>query len=84
MTRPDGKPETLGLTVLDEPTAKQSDPTVLDLQLRTLTKQTTVKPAVRRYMYSIICMYMCAYYKIIIVHRNYYILTSGEDQIVAS
>ena len=27
MTRPDGKPETLGLVVLDEPMAKQSDPT---------------------------------------------------------
>ena len=36
----------LGLTVADEPKAKQSDPTVLDLQLRTLTKQTTVKPVV--------------------------------------
>ena len=33
--------------MLDEPRAKQSDPTVLDLQLRTLTKQTTVKPVVR-------------------------------------
>lgn len=27
VTRPDGKPETLGLLVLDEPTARQSDPT---------------------------------------------------------
>ena len=27
VTRPDGKPETLGLVVLDEPMAKQSDPT---------------------------------------------------------
>ena len=27
VTKPDGKPETLGLTVLDEPCAKQSDPT---------------------------------------------------------
>lgn len=27
VTRPDGKPETFGLLVLDEPTAKQSDPT---------------------------------------------------------
>ena len=48
MTRPDDKTETAGLLVLDEPRAKQSDPTVLDLQLRTLTKQTTVKPVVRR------------------------------------
>lgn len=43
---PDGRSETLGLNVLDEPRAKQSDPTVLDLQLRTLAKQTTVKPMV--------------------------------------
>jgi len=28
-TRPDGKPETLGLQILDEPAAKQSDPTGL-------------------------------------------------------
>ncbi len=46
MTRPDTVPETLGLVVVDEPSAKQSDPTVLDLQLRTLTKQSTVKPVV--------------------------------------
>lgn len=43
-TLPDGKSETLGLNVLDEPWTKQSDPTVLDLQLRTLAKQTTIKP----------------------------------------
>ncbi|KAL9963924.1 hypothetical protein ACROYT_G027480 [Oculina patagonica] len=43
VTRPDGKPETLGLVVLDEPTARQSDPTVLDLQLRTISKQTNLK-----------------------------------------
>lgn len=47
VTRPDGKSETQGLTVVDEPTAKQSDPTVLDLQLRTLAKQPTTKPVVR-------------------------------------
>ncbi|XP_071959237.1 intraflagellar transport protein 46 homolog isoform X2 [Antedon mediterranea] len=41
--RPDNKPDTLGLSVLDEPCAKQSDPTVLDLQLRAISKQTTSK-----------------------------------------
>ena len=46
VTRPDGKSDQLGLVMLDEPTAKQSDPTVLDLQLRTLTKQPTIKPVV--------------------------------------
>ncbi|KAK7497104.1 hypothetical protein BaRGS_00011634 [Batillaria attramentaria] len=44
--RPDQKPDTLGLTVLDEPCAKQSDPTVLDLQLRAISKQTTAKTLV--------------------------------------
>ncbi|CAG5123981.1 unnamed protein product, partial [Candidula unifasciata] len=44
--RPDNKPDTLGLTVLDEPCAKQSDPTVLDLQLRAISKQTTAKQLV--------------------------------------
>ena len=38
VARPDGKSVTLGLTVLDEPCAKQSDPTVLDLHLRSITK----------------------------------------------
>jgi intraflagellar transport protein 46 len=37
--------ESLGLTVLDEPAAKQSDPSVLDLQLRAVSKQTTQKAA---------------------------------------
>lgn len=42
--RPDGKPDELGLTVLDEPAAQQSDPTVLDLQLRVVSKQTNLQP----------------------------------------
>ncbi|CAL1537177.1 unnamed protein product [Lymnaea stagnalis] len=46
IARPDNKPDTLGLTVLDEPCAKQSDPTVLDLQLRAISKQTTAKQLV--------------------------------------
>mmetsp|Transcript_29806 Transcript_29806/g.77264 ORF Transcript_29806/g.77264 Transcript_29806/m.77264 type:complete len:304 (-) Transcript_29806:12-923(-) len=37
--RPDGKEDFLGLKVLDEPAARQSDPTVLTLQLRQLTKE---------------------------------------------
>lgn len=37
--RPDGKPDYLGLKVLDEPSSKQSDPAVLTLQLRQLTKE---------------------------------------------
>ena len=47
MTRPDGAGDRLGLTVLDEPSTKQSDPHVLDLQLRTHAKQSLEKPAVR-------------------------------------
>ena len=37
--RPDGKPDLLGLKVLDEPCARQSDPSVLLLQLRQTSKQ---------------------------------------------
>ncbi|KAG2491221.1 hypothetical protein HYH03_010430 [Edaphochlamys debaryana] len=39
VARPDGKPDYLGLKVLDEPAARQSDPTVLTLQLRQLSKE---------------------------------------------
>ena len=37
--RSDGRDEKLGLVVLDEPAAEQADPTVLDLQLRVVTKE---------------------------------------------
>ena len=46
MSRPDGKQDDLGAVVLDEPSAKQSDPTVLDLHLRAITKEANVKPVV--------------------------------------
>ncbi|XP_052805674.1 intraflagellar transport protein 46 homolog isoform X4 [Mya arenaria] len=46
INRPDQKPNTLGLSVMDEPCAKQSDPVVLDLQLRAISKQTTDKKLV--------------------------------------
>ena len=35
----------MGLTVLDEPAATQSDPSVLELQLRVVTKQSATKTA---------------------------------------
>merc|ERR1712216_359806 len=38
MGRPDGKESTLGLARLDEPCLNASDPTVLDLQLRSISK----------------------------------------------
>lgn len=41
--RPDGLQETLGFSVLDEPCAAQSDPTVLDLQLRSISKTASSK-----------------------------------------
>ena len=41
--RPDKKSVMLGLTVLDEPCAKQSDPTVLDLLLRSVSKTAGVR-----------------------------------------
>ena len=47
VSRPDNKADPqLGKTVLDEPKTKQSDPTVLDLQLRAIAKQPNVKPVV--------------------------------------
>jgi len=42
--RPDGKKDELGLTVLDEPNPNQTDPTVLDLQLRAISTQTSLEP----------------------------------------
>eukprot|EP00741_Cyanophora_paradoxa_P016357 tig00020912_g15793.t1 len=46
--RPDGKTDGLGLSVLDEPAAAQSDPTVVDLQLRAVSKQSNIQPMVVR------------------------------------
>ncbi|XP_018007335.1 intraflagellar transport protein 46 isoform X1 [Hyalella azteca] len=40
---PDNSETKVGLTELDEPSARQSDATVLDLQLRSLAKHTTTK-----------------------------------------
>ena len=37
--RPDGDNDNLGLKLLDEPAATQSDPTVLDLQMRATAKK---------------------------------------------
>ena len=37
--RPDGQKDNLGLQVLDEPAAAQSDATVLELQLRAVSKK---------------------------------------------
>jgi len=42
--RPDGKTDGLGAAVLDEPTANQSDPTVLQLQMRAMSKQSNLQP----------------------------------------
>merc|ERR1719238_2710077 len=44
VSRPDGKPDDLGLKVLDEPSAQQSDPTVLDLIWRSLIKMSNLDP----------------------------------------
>lgn len=46
--RPDHKQDGLGLLVLDEPCAKQSDPTVLDLLIRQTSKQSSSKQQVIR------------------------------------
>jgi len=42
--RPDAKESTLGLTKLDEPCLNPSDPTVLDLQLRSISKHSNMQP----------------------------------------
>merc|ERR1712151_1483014 len=44
MPRPDGKPSGLGTTCLDEPTMNPSDPSILDLQLRSLSKNQDLQP----------------------------------------
>ncbi|XP_069677558.1 intraflagellar transport protein 46 homolog isoform X3 [Periplaneta americana] len=44
--RPDGKSDSIGLKVLDEPCAKQSEPAVLHLQLRAVAKQSSAKAVV--------------------------------------
>lgn len=44
--RPDGQEDRCGLSALDEPGPVQSDPTVLDLQLRTLSKRAPGSEAV--------------------------------------
>ncbi len=48
VNRPDGQEQTLGLTILDEPKAVQSDPGVLELQLRAASKMNNVKEATVR------------------------------------
>lgn len=44
MPRPDGKPCGLGTTRLDEPTLTPSDPSILDLQLRAISKNQDLEP----------------------------------------
>jgi intraflagellar transport protein 46 len=44
MPRPDGAPSGLGTVRLDEPTMNPSDPSILDLQLRSLSKNQDLQP----------------------------------------
>merc|ERR1740138_1712735 len=44
MPRPDGQASSLGTTCLDEPTMNPSDPSILDLQLRALSKHQDLQP----------------------------------------
>lgn len=46
--RPDGREEALGVQRLDEPGPFQSDPTVVELQLRALAKKTDMEPTLVR------------------------------------
>jgi intraflagellar transport protein 46 len=45
---PGSETEDLGLKVLDEPASNQSDPTVLDLQLRAVSKKSNLEPMIVR------------------------------------
>ena len=68
MSRPDGKADSLlGKTVLDEPKTKQSDPNVLDLQLRAIAKQPIIKPVVSYmlhcFMYDYKVNILCKHFK---------------------
>ncbi|XP_010079275.1 PREDICTED: intraflagellar transport protein 46 homolog, partial [Pterocles gutturalis] len=45
--RPDGKPDNLGLLVLDEPSTKQSDPTVLSLWLSENSRQHNIAQQIK-------------------------------------
>lgn len=51
--RPDGATDGLGLHVLDEPCATQSEPAVLCLQLRASTKQSSAKALVNHSTYLV-------------------------------
>ena len=42
--RPDGRPDLLGLKTLDEPAPVQSDPTVLSMQIRSISKMSNLQP----------------------------------------
>ena len=55
--RPDGQAEKTGLTVLDEPAAKQSDPSVLDLQLRAISKRSSQKQVVVKKVSKSTCLF---------------------------
>lgn len=46
--RPDGQDEMLGLEMLDEPSLQQSDPSVLDLRLRSVFKQSSSKAIIAK------------------------------------
>ncbi|EEB12209.1 conserved hypothetical protein [Pediculus humanus corporis] len=46
VSRPDGVSDGLGLNVLDEPSLQQSDPAVLQLQLRAVDKQLSAKAVI--------------------------------------
>lgn len=55
--RPDGKVDGVGLLVLDEPCANQSDPAVLHLQLRAVAKQTSAKAVVSHFQVLILTLF---------------------------
>ena len=75
VTRPDGKTDSLlGKTVLDEPKTNQSDPNVLDLQLRAIAKQPNIKPVVSYVLHQCMLPY-CTFMHMRIYNIHVCILT---------
>ena len=63
--RPDGKADTLGLTVLDEPSSRQSDPHVLNLQMRYTSDKPMATPlptVIQREKKTVRCFFLKTFF----------------------
>lgn len=73
--RPDGKPDGLGLTQLDEPATVESDRTVLELQLRAISKKKNADPIT---VYTNIIIVSSFIFLILLLIINYYYLIDSK------